>query len=98
MKYKISIVEVLKKDIIVDSENEQKAKEQIESEYKNGKHILNETDLFRVDFLSNGLSEKENNVLTQINNFCEECSEKENCVEDECVLFRIENIILGEKQ
>lgn len=33
-------------------------------------------------------------VLNEITNFCnEECSSKENCPENECVLYRIEKIV-----
>jgi len=35
-----------------------------------------------------------NKILLEIANFCECCSSHECCPEDECVLFRIEKIIL----
>jgi len=32
-------------------------------------------------------------ILNEISNFCNECSSRENCSEDECVLYRIEKIV-----
>ena len=39
------------------------------------------------------LNDKLNKILYEITNFCEECSSNTNCPEEECVLFRIEQII-----
>lgn len=36
----------------------------------------------------------EEQIKLEIASFCEECPSHENCPEDECVLFRIEKIIL----
>ena len=37
----------------------------------------------------------EDKILDEITTFCnEECSSKTHCPEDECVLFRIESIVL----
>lgn len=33
-------------------------------------------------------------ILIEITNFCEECPSHEYCSEEECVLFRVEKIIL----
>lgn len=38
----------------------------------------------------------ENKILEEISDFCNHCSSKECCPENECVLFRIENIIQNE--
>lgn len=35
-------------------------------------------------------------ILNEITNTCENCKSKDKCKEDECVLFRIEQIILKE--
>ena len=32
-------------------------------------------------------------ILNEITFFCEECQSHENCPEEKCILFRIENII-----
>lgn len=32
-------------------------------------------------------------ILTEITDFCSECPSHENCPEEECVLYRIEQII-----
>ena len=34
-------------------------------------------------------------ILNEITNFCNECSSKECCQEDGCVLWRIEQIVLN---
>lgn len=34
-------------------------------------------------------------ILTEITDFCSECGSKECCPEEECVLFRIEQIIIA---
>lgn len=34
------------------------------------------------------------NILLEISNFCETCSSHENCPEEECVLYRIEKLLL----
>lgn len=33
-------------------------------------------------------------ILTEITNQCENCNLHEKCIEEECVLFRIEQILL----
>lgn len=40
-----------------------------------------------------GIIELKNKILDETTTFCEECSSRENCPEDECVLYRIEQII-----
>ena len=34
-------------------------------------------------------------ILTEITDFCSECGSKECCPEEECILFRIEQIIVS---
>ena len=41
---------------------------------------------------------KENEIFKEITNFCKECSSHENCPEEECVLYRIENIVSNKKK
>lgn len=36
-------------------------------------------------------------ILTEITNFCKECNSHNCCPEEDCILFRIEKIILKEK-
>lgn len=36
-------------------------------------------------------------ILSEIYDFCEECPSHDNCPENECVLFRIEQIILDKE-
>lgn len=40
----------------------------------------------------------EDKILNEITDFCNECGSKENCPEEECVLYRIENIVLPKKK
>lgn len=35
----------------------------------------------------------EDEILTEITNVCEECPKHESCPEENCILFRIEQII-----
>lgn len=35
---------------------------------------------------------KEEKILNEITTFCEDCPNREKCLEKECVLFRIEQI------
>lgn len=37
-------------------------------------------------------------ILLEIANYCEECPIHDNCIDDECVLYRIEIIILKEEK
>lgn len=37
-------------------------------------------------------------VLNETTTFCNECESKECCKEEECVLFRIEQIVLNQKE
>lgn len=40
-------------------------------------------------------NERNRKILLEISNFCENnCAEREQCVEDDCVLYRIEQIII----
>ena len=41
---------------------------------------------------------KEEKVMNEITNFCEGCSSSNCCPEEECVLYRIENIISEKKK
>ena len=36
---------------------------------------------------------KEEEILNEITAFCENCLNREKCIEKECVLFRIEQIV-----
>ncbi len=40
----------------------------------------------------------ENKIMLEICNFCEECSSRECCPEKECVLFRIEQIVIKQRK
>ena len=37
-------------------------------------------------------------ILTEITDFCSECNCKECCKEEECILYRIEQIIIKEEE
>jgi hypothetical protein len=37
-------------------------------------------------------------ILDEITSFCEGCNSKDCCIENDCVLFRIEQIVLEEQQ
>lgn len=46
--------------------------------------------------MSNSVNDKEKQIINEIHNFCKnECGIRESCAEDECVLFRIEKLIVG---
>ena len=40
----------------------------------------------------------ENKIMLEICNFCEECASRECCPEKECVLFRIEQIVIKQRK
>ena len=40
----------------------------------------------------------ENKILSEISNTCENCRSRECCLEKECVLFRIEQIVLKQRK
>ena len=40
----------------------------------------------------------ENKILSEISNTCENCHSRECCSEKECVLFRIEQIVLKQRK
>lgn len=37
-------------------------------------------------------------ILTEITDYCENCPYHEKCVEEECILFRIEQIVEGNEE
>lgn len=37
-------------------------------------------------------------ILTEITNHCENCRSRESCPENECVLYRIEQIVIKRKK
>ena len=39
----------------------------------------------------------ENEILSEIYSYCENCKNRLSCVENECILFRIENLIINKK-
>lgn len=40
----------------------------------------------------------EEKILTEITDFCEECGSHESCPEEDCILFRIEQIVLEKNE
>ena len=43
-------------------------------------------------------TKKDTKILTEITTFCEnECAERECCIEEECILWRIEKLITKDK-
>lgn len=42
------------------------------------------------------MDERDNQILTEIAEFCSSCESSNCCPEDDCVLFRIEKIVTGE--
>lgn len=42
--------------------------------------------------------ENEEEILTEITDFCETCPKHESCPEDECILFRIEQLLLKREE
>lgn len=40
----------------------------------------------------------EDKILNETTSFCNECPIKEHCIEEECVLFRIEQIVLENEE
>lgn len=41
---------------------------------------------------------KEEEILTEITDFCEGCPSRECCPEEECVLYRIEQIVIKQDE
>lgn len=44
-------------------------------------------------------TKKQQKILEEITNFCEQdCSEREQCIEEDCVLWRIEQLIISKEK
>ena len=54
---------------------------------------LYENEKSHTETLTKLLKKKEEMILDETTSFCNECPSKDCCPEDECVLFRIEQII-----
>lgn len=88
-KDNITIIETLKRDVLGDLES-------IKKQYNNSNIILDSSDFSSIEFTSNGYTSQENNILNEIYDFCErECGSCHCCPQEQCVLYRIENIIIG---
>lgn len=47
--------------------------------------------------LTNVKSNKDYRIMKEISECCETCFLREKCIEEECVLFRIEKIVVGNR-
>lgn len=90
MKNKITIIETLKREVSGTIED-------VERKYKNSEIVLDAGDFVSVEITDNKYTALENAILNEIHNFCtKECGNCKCCVEEECVLFRIEKLITKE--
>ena len=54
---------------------------------------LYQNEKSHVETLTKSLEKTREEILNETTSFCNECPSKESCPEEECVLFRIEQII-----
>lgn len=58
MKYKVDIVETLKRTVCVEADSEDEAQEKVYEEWYRGIHILSADDFKEVDFVVGKVNEK----------------------------------------
>lgn len=92
--FNLIITETLQRECEIEAESEDEALQILEDKYHDCEIVLDYADLVDTEFSNCKYTKKEIQILNQITNFCKnDCAECECCVEDDCVLFRIEKII-----
>ena len=94
-KFNLVITETLQREVEIEANSENEALEILDNKYYNEEIVLNESDLTNTEFTNSKYTEKETQILNEIHNYCKlECGEGvNNCVEENCPLYRIEQII-----
>ena len=93
--YSLVVTETLQRTVEIEAVNESDALEILERKYKDEEIVLDYQDLVNTEFTNSKYTEKETQILNEIHNYCKlECGEGvNNCVEENCPLYRIEQII-----
>lgn len=89
------VTEILKREVDIEANNTVEALEKLEELYNEGEITLDYSDLADVGFSSCGITRNETLILNEITDFCKECPSNNCCPKDECVLHRIERVVLG---
>ena len=92
-KFNLVITETLQREVEIEANSENEALEILESKYYDEQLVLDYQDLINTEFTNSKYTEKETQILNTIHNHCKlECGVN-NCVEENCPLYRIEQII-----
>lgn len=92
--YKLYITETLQRECEIEATSEEEALGVLEEKYNNNEIVLDYSDLIDSEFSNCTYTKKEIEILNEIHNFCaNECCSCECCPENNCILFRIEQII-----
>jgi hypothetical protein len=93
--FNLVVTETLQRNVEIEAASESEALEILERKYYDEEIVLDNQDLIDTEFTNSKYTEKEIQILNQIHCFCKlECGEGlNNCVEENCPLYRIEQII-----
>lgn len=83
------------KDLKERNDKLKNQRRQFELRLYHEQHLVEEKDK-EIERLNNAMRLKMDKILTFITDFCESCSSHEECPEEECVLWMVEQVVLEE--
>lgn len=94
-QFNIYITEKLRREIETEAETEQDALDNAEQLYNDSTIVLDYSDIIDTEFSSVPMSKSAINTLNEVHQCCEVCPNNTSCIEDACVLFRIEKGVMN---
>lgn len=93
MIHTLYVTEILQREVEIEADTVEEALDVLEKKHKDSEIVLDYSDVIVTEYADCSLRKKDVAVLEQIARHCEECPSHQNCLEGECVFFRIERII-----
>ena len=93
MIHTLYVTEILQREVEIEADTVEEALDVLEKKHKDSEICLDYSDVIVTEYADCSLREKDVAVLEQIARHCEECPSRLNCLEGDCVFFRIEKIV-----
>lgn len=93
MVHILYVTEILQREVEIEADSVEEALEILEKKHNDSEIVLDYSDVIVTEYADCSLREKDVAILEQIARHCEECPSRLNCLEGDCVFFRIERII-----
>ena len=93
MIHTLYVTEILQREVEIEADTVEEALDVLEKKHKDSEICLDYSDVIVTEYADCSLREKDVAVLEQIARHCEECPSRLNCLEGDCVFFRIEKLV-----